>query len=302
MSTETAESGSGSEGRVLLVRITNLVYPVTLDTLAELFGRVGTVEKAVLFSRQQDACHALVQLSTAETAQAAMKEFHGKNLFDDANFLRIQFSTLEEISVKFNNSRARDFLNFRPTAPGSVVIVYHVDPEISCVGLFNLFSIYGFVQRVKFLHSRADAALVQFSDPVFASLALEFLQGAPLRGRRLQLEIANMSEIVPSTGTNFRVFAAKERRPGSEAPGRVLRGACRPTAVLHVANAASEAALRQALPEARNFRFLKEISDHQALAEFDSVETATNVLVARHNVVVEDRAMKLSFSKSNVGT
>ncbi|TPP57379.1 Polypyrimidine tract-binding protein 2 [Fasciola gigantica] len=53
----------------------------------------------------------------------------------------------------------------RKTAPSAVVYVTNLNQErANADALFTLFGVYGDVQRVKLLHNRKDAALIQFTD------------------------------------------------------------------------------------------------------------------------------------------
>jgi hypothetical protein len=99
------------------------------------------------------------------------------------------------------------------------------------------------------------------------------------------------------------MFSLRERRYGTDSVAQVLRAACRPTAVLHVANIARNSTLedlKTAIPEALDFRILASAKgeSQNALCLFDSAEEATNTLLLRHNQLVVDKAVKLSFSKS----
>lgn len=42
---------------------------------------------------------------------------------------------------------------------------------VMCLQLFNLFSLYGIVLRIKILKERPDTALIQYSSPFYATIA-----------------------------------------------------------------------------------------------------------------------------------
>lgn len=59
----------------------------------------------------------------------------------------------------------------------SVLLVSNLNEEkINCTALFNLFSSYGNVLRVKILHNKPDHALVQMGDYTQASTAMHYLK------------------------------------------------------------------------------------------------------------------------------
>lgn len=63
--------------------IGNLDYTVTSDQLKEMFAASGTVVDAVVITDKMSGRSkgfGFVEMSTAEEAEAAVKEFHGKEL------------------------------------------------------------------------------------------------------------------------------------------------------------------------------------------------------------------------------
>merc|ERR1719258_234815 len=73
-----------------------------------------------------------------------------------------------------------------PRASQTVIICYHLTPDrLSVDQLFNIFSFYGLVSRVKIMQNKPDCCLIQYTESLFASLALQNLQGAQLYGQSL---------------------------------------------------------------------------------------------------------------------
>lgn len=93
---------------VIKVIVTNLVYPVTIDILQSVFSRCGELAKIVTFTRN-DQFHALIQYHTPKEAAAAKTLFDGQNIYNGCNTLHIEFSKLDQLEVKFNNEKSRDF-------------------------------------------------------------------------------------------------------------------------------------------------------------------------------------------------
>ena len=98
----------------------------------------------------------------------------------------------------------------------TVIICYHLTPDrLSVDQLFNLFSFYGLVTRIKIMQNKPDCCLVQYTEPLFASLALQQLQGAQLYGQSLHLDFSKMREITiqPSnTDGRTKQFNQNEQR------------------------------------------------------------------------------------------
>jgi len=65
------------------------------------------------------------------------------------------------------------------------------DGTIKPINLFNLFSCYGNVLRVKILYKKLSTALIQFSSPLGANLARRHLNGVELGGRMLDVRSSN---------------------------------------------------------------------------------------------------------------
>uniref|UniRef100_A0A4W6CQV1 Polypyrimidine tract binding protein 3 n=1 Tax=Lates calcarifer TaxID=8187 RepID=A0A4W6CQV1_LATCA len=111
---------SGGEGRglapgqspVLRIIVENLFYPVTLEVLQQIFSKFGSVLKIITFTRNNQF-QALLQFSDAVHAQHAKAVSHvlsdGQNIYNGCCTLRIDFSKLSALNVKYNNDKSRDF-------------------------------------------------------------------------------------------------------------------------------------------------------------------------------------------------
>lgn len=80
----------------------------------QVFGRFGGLLKIIIFSRNENVS-SLVQFASVETATAAKVSLDGQCIYTDCNILRVQFSRMESITVKYNNEKSRDFTD--PTLP-----------------------------------------------------------------------------------------------------------------------------------------------------------------------------------------
>ncbi|XP_075885145.1 polypyrimidine tract-binding protein 3-like isoform X1 [Nelusetta ayraudi] len=115
----TVHSGniaSGGEGRgfgpsqspVLRIIVENLFYPVTLEVLQQIFSKFGSVLKIITFTRNNQF-QALLQFSDTVHAQHAKASLDGQNIYNGCCTLRIDFSKLSALNVKYNNDKSRDF-------------------------------------------------------------------------------------------------------------------------------------------------------------------------------------------------
>ena len=95
---------------VLRVIVDNIMYIVPLETFHDLFSRFGKVTKIVTFNKN-GAFQALIQFESSSAAAAAKAAYDGQHMFASGNLLRIDYSKLSNLSVKYNNEKSRDFTN-----------------------------------------------------------------------------------------------------------------------------------------------------------------------------------------------
>jgi polypyrimidine tract-binding protein 2 len=105
---------SGGPNTVLRVIVEHMVYPVTLDVIFQIFSRMGKVLKIVTFTKN-NTFQALIQYPDVITAQAAKLSLDGQNIYNACCTLRIEYSKLSNLNVKYNNDKSRDYTN--PTLP-----------------------------------------------------------------------------------------------------------------------------------------------------------------------------------------
>uniref|UniRef100_A0A8C1QVK8 Polypyrimidine tract-binding protein 1 n=1 Tax=Cyprinus carpio TaxID=7962 RepID=A0A8C1QVK8_CYPCA len=107
-------SGMAGPSPVLRVIVENLFYPVTLDVLHQIFSKFGTVLKVITFTKNNQF-QALLQFTDGLTAQHAKLALDGQNIYNGCCTLRISFSKLTSLNVKYNNDKSRDYT--RPDLP-----------------------------------------------------------------------------------------------------------------------------------------------------------------------------------------
>ena len=100
----------GGKNTVLRATILNMIYPVTLDVLNQIFSKFGQLLKIITFNKN-DKFQALIQMKDSQSAQNAKQALQGQNIYNGCCTLQIDFSKLLSLEVRFNNDKSRDFTN-----------------------------------------------------------------------------------------------------------------------------------------------------------------------------------------------
>ncbi|KAK7100710.1 hypothetical protein V1264_023616 [Littorina saxatilis] len=115
---QVVQGGPGGEdpqqNTILRVIVDNVGYPVTLDVLHQLFSRYGKVLKIITFTKN-NTFQALIQFSDTISATTAKVSLDSQNIYNGCNTLKIDYSKLTNLNVKYNNDKSRDFT--RPDLP-----------------------------------------------------------------------------------------------------------------------------------------------------------------------------------------
>lgn len=96
------------QGSVLRIIVENLFYPVTLEVLYQIFSKFGSVLKIVIFTKNNQF-QALLQYADPMNAYYAKMTLDGQSIYTACCTLRIDFSKLISLKVKYNNDKSRDF-------------------------------------------------------------------------------------------------------------------------------------------------------------------------------------------------
>nr|XP_057929952.1 polypyrimidine tract-binding protein 1b isoform X2 [Doryrhamphus excisus] len=99
---------------VLRVVVENMLYPVSLDALCQIFSKFGTVLRIIIFTKNSQF-QALLQYPDVSNAHNAKMALDGQNIYNGCCTLKISFSKLSSLNVKYNNEKSRDFT--RPDLP-----------------------------------------------------------------------------------------------------------------------------------------------------------------------------------------
>ncbi|XP_040435741.1 polypyrimidine tract-binding protein 3 [Falco naumanni] len=100
-----------SQGSVLRIIVENAFYPLTLDTLYQIFSVYGSVLKIVMFNKG-NKFQALLQYANPMEAYYAKMILDGHSVYVSCCTLRIDYSKLDNLVIKYNNNKSRDFTHF----------------------------------------------------------------------------------------------------------------------------------------------------------------------------------------------
>ncbi|NXH75466.1 PTBP3 protein, partial [Hydrobates tethys] len=121
--TVAAEGGLlPGQGSVLRIIVENLFYPVTLEALYQIFSKFGSVLKIITFSKNNQF-QALLQYADPVNAYYAKMILDGQSIYTACCTLRIDFSKLINLKVKYNNDKSRDFTRLDlPSGDGQLAL------------------------------------------------------------------------------------------------------------------------------------------------------------------------------------
>jgi len=306
--------------RILLVTISNIVYPVTVDVMQQIVTPYAPsgMNRCVIFSRAEQI-QALVELATIEDAVAVRETLDGLNIYPGANTLKVQYSSMAELHVKTNNTKSFDFTGSPEKFAGAakdpktvkkeggvpICIVGNVTERVKAEDLAAIFAVYGNVSHVKILSGKQrGVAIVQMQDALHCSVAQMNLQNVPLMGRHLEIEVSSQKS--SSVGKPNEEGVARDfhdmptyNRHKNDKVSKMYP----PSSALHLSNMPDNtspdevlAVLRAAGAQVRNFKFLDNLN-HIAVVLCTSLENAVKVICTAHNVPIgtPSRLLRVGF-------
>ncbi|XP_042494756.1 polypyrimidine tract-binding protein homolog 3-like isoform X1 [Macadamia integrifolia] len=167
--------------------------------------------------------------------------------------------------------------------------------------LFNLFSIYGNIVRIKFLRNKPDHALVQMGDGFQAELAVHFLKGAMLFGKRLEVNFSKHANITSAPDTHEYVNSNLNRFNRNAAKN--YRYCCSPTKMIHLSTIPQDITEDEIISHLEehgnivNTKLFEGNGKKQALVLFETEEQATEALVCKHASTIDGSVIRISFSQ-----
>ncbi|XP_061350477.1 polypyrimidine tract-binding protein homolog 3-like isoform X2 [Gastrolobium bilobum] len=182
------------------------------------------------------------------------------------------------------------------------VLVANLDPDrIDEDKLFNLFSIYGNIVRIKLLRNKPDHALIQMGDGFQAELAVHFLKGAMLFGKRLEVNFSKHPNITQGADTHEYVNSNLNRFNRNAAKN--YRYCCSPTKMIHLSTLPQDiteeeiVSLLEEHGTIVNSKVFEMNGKKQALVQFETEEQATEALVCKHASSLSGSVIRISFSQ-----
>ncbi|KAG6624204.1 polypyrimidine tract-binding protein homolog 3 isoform X1 [Carya illinoinensis] len=182
------------------------------------------------------------------------------------------------------------------------VLVSNLNPDrIDEDKLFNLFSIYGNIVRIKLLRNKPDHALIQMGDGFQAELAVHFLKGAMLFGKRLEVNFSKHPNITQGAETHEYVNSNLNRFNRNAAKN--YRYCCSPTKMIHLSTLPQEITEEEIISHLEehgtitNNKLFEMNGKKQALIMFETEEQATEALVCKHATSLAGSIIRISFSQ-----
>ncbi|KAL5202946.1 hypothetical protein ABZP36_013898 [Zizania latifolia] len=167
--------------------------------------------------------------------------------------------------------------------------------------LFNLFSLYGNIVRIKILRNKPDHALVEMADGFQAELAVHYLKGAMLFAKKLEVNYSKYPNITSAPDAHDYTTSSLNRFNSNVIKN--YRHCCAPTKMIHISalpQEISEDAILNHVSEhgsVVNTKLFEVNGKKQALVQFESEEEATEALVSKHATSLEGNMIRISFSQ-----
>lgn len=168
--------------------------------------------------------------------------------------------------------------------------------------LFNLFSLYGNIVRIKLLRSKPDHALVQMGDGFQAELAVNFLKGAMVFGKRLDVNFSKYPNI--TAGADSHEYQNSNLNRFNRNAAKNYRYCCSPTKMIHVSTLPQEITEEDIIAHLDehgpivSIKVFETNGKKQALVLFETEEQATEALVCKHATSLGGSIIRISFSQS----
>lgn len=286
----------------LLLTITQARYPVTLEVVSKITGPYGKVKKCRIFPRNF-GYQILVEMESADQATSVRNGLDGQQIYSGSNTIKAEFSP-----IPFLVSEKPTVEEVNEEDVSNVVFLHNMDPNTTPDMVFNLFSLYGNVLRVKIFFKRRDMGLVQYEDHQQAVSAKNNLHNIPLLGQNLLVSISRNSFInMPSNEKKAALCKDYTNSPFHRykiAGSKNFQNMFPPSCVLHLSNLSdnmNEQFFINLFSEQAQLAAFKYIGEgrRMALVKFKTVEDAVLVLVQHHNHNINGRYLKIAFSKAN---
>ncbi|XP_075947774.1 heterogeneous nuclear ribonucleoprotein L-like [Anarhichas minor] len=228
---------------------------------------------------------------------------------------------LPKTSHSYSSSSSSSFLGHG--ASSSVAMVSGLHPaKMNCSCIFNLFCLYGNVEKVKFMKSVAGTALVEMGDEYAVDRAVTHLNSIKVFDKKLNVCVSKQQAVIPSQvfeladgSSSYQDFSLSRNNRFSSAQSsrNIIQP---PSAVLHFYNAPPTLSQHQLhklctehnVPAFTKFKVFDAKSSSKTLSgllEFDSKTDAVEALTVlnHHQIRIPNSSnpftLKLCFSTSS---
>ncbi|XP_070683564.1 heterogeneous nuclear ribonucleoprotein L-like [Pempheris klunzingeri] len=228
---------------------------------------------------------------------------------------------LPKASSSSSSSSASSFLGHAASGPVAMVSGLH-PAKMNCNRIFNLFCLYGNVEKVKFMKSVPGTALVEMGDEYAVDRAVTHLNVVKVFGKKLNVCVSKQQAVIPSQvfqledgSSSYQDFSLtrNNRFSSTQSSRNIIQP---PAAVLHFYNAPPTLSQQQlhklcsehnipAFAKLKVFDAKPSSKTLSGLLEFDSKTEAVEALTVlnHHQIRIPDTSnpftLKLCFSTSS---
>uniref|UniRef100_A0A7N9AKH2 Heterogeneous nuclear ribonucleoprotein L-like n=1 Tax=Mastacembelus armatus TaxID=205130 RepID=A0A7N9AKH2_9TELE len=344
-----------SRNKVLLLSIQNPLYPITTDVLYTVCNPVGNVLRIVIFKRNgiQAMPNRLNVVRNDNNSWDYTKPFllhrdrgkgrrrqailgeHPSNGYGPhcpllplpANRYRRSSEEVPDMIAyplclpKTSSSTSSSILGHAASSSVAMVSSLH-SAKMNCSRIFNLFCLYGNVEKVKFMKSVPGTALVEMGDEYAVDRAVTHLNSVKVFGKKLNVCVSKQQAVIPSQvfeladgSSSYQDFSLTRNNRFSNVQSS--RNIIQPPApILHFYNAPPTLSKHQLhklcaehnVPAFTNFKVFDAKPSSKTLSgllEFDSKTDAVEALTVlnHHQIRIPNSSnlftLKLCFSTSS---
>uniref|UniRef100_A0A8C6T142 Heterogeneous nuclear ribonucleoprotein L like n=1 Tax=Neogobius melanostomus TaxID=47308 RepID=A0A8C6T142_9GOBI len=263
-----------SGNKVLLLSIQNPLYPITTDVLYKVCNPIGNVLRIVIFKRNgiqamptrlnvikndnESWDYTKPYLARRERGKGRQRQaILGEHplSYSDNNYgpLGSLLPLPGNGRYKLTSMDVPDMVSYPlPQSsslycgqpPSSVAMVSGLhSTKMNCTRIFNLFCLYGNIEKVKFMKSVPGTALVEMGDEYAVDRAITHLNSIKVFGKRLNVCVSKQHAVIPSQvfeledgSSSYKDFAMTRNNRFSSV-GQASKNIIQPpSAVLHYYN------------------------------------------------------------------
>lgn len=191
---------------------------------------------------------------------------------------------------------------------GNICMVYNLNPtDVNLQHLFNIFSVYGYIDKIKILHKKPDSAMIQFRLPDYADLALKFLNGIEFFKTNITVQRSKATELKLEDGsTNTKEYQGRDQRWPANAHDKIIRSACAPSTTLQLSfldPSVTEEDVKELFSKIASiisFEFIPTQGPkfNMALMEVESINEGIQCVAQLHAKEVKGMTIKVNFTRS----